>query len=357
MDYARFNYVAQPGDGARGVKMTPPRFGEYDKFMARWNYTPVFEAKDMWQEYEVTSKWLHEASFNPVLRYDDYETIYIDPRSQTEDLGDDAVKASEYGIKNLKYVLANMDTWVGKEDKEMKYTKSLYSWVLLQYMTYIYHVYANIGGVYQYPKHVGDGVPFYECVPAQKQRESLAFLMRQLDDLEWLNDKELMENLPLMKDPSERMRIRLVNMILSSPAQVELCSERAKDDPYTVSECMEDVFQYVWGPTMRKETLTSVQMKTQKQFLSNMGEAIGVKLGGVESVSVYDMFSNEELSYHKSVLNEKNLVNYTPKVHEEYYYGDLVRVHKLLKKSMNHKDKATALHYQLMFRMLDDVLK
>ena len=357
MDYARFNYVAQPGDGARGVKMTPPRFGEYDKFMARWNYTPVFEAKDMWEEYDVTSKWLHEASFNPVLRYDDENTVYTDPRSQTEDLGDDAVKASEYGVQNLKFVLANMGSWVGAKDRDMKYTKSLYSWVILQYMTYIYHVYANIGGVYQYPKHVGDGVPFYECVPSDKQRESLAFLMRQLDDLDWLDNRELMQNLPRMKDPSDKMRARLMKMILGSPAQVELCAARTSDDPFTVDECMESVYQYVWGPTMRKETLTPSQMKTQKLFLSNMGEAIGVKLGNTDAISIYDMFSPEELSCHEAVAAKADLVNYTPKTHEEFYYGDIVRVHKLLKKSMNHKDKATALHYQLMYRMLDDVLK
>lgn len=365
MDYARFNYVAQPGDGERGVKMSPPRFGEYDRFMVKWNYTPVIEAKDMWEEYEVTSKWLQEASFNPVLRYGDQQSSYTDPRCQTEDLGDDAVKASEYGVKNLKYLLANMREWIGEDDVDMTYTKSLYSWAMFQYLTYIHHVYANIGGIYQYPKHVGDGVPFYESVPAQKQKECLAFLMRQLDDLDWLDNKDLMQNLPLMKNPSDRYRDRLMNMILSSPAQVELCAARSnEEDPYTIDKCLDDVYQYVWGPTMRKEALTPSQIKTQKLYLSNIGKSVGVKLGASEAIAMADMFAKEDLAHHIALMPETvfasestYLAEYAPKKFEEYYYGDLVRVYELLKKHKNHKDKATALHYQMLLRMLENVIK
>ena len=105
MDYARFNYVAQPGDMERGVKLTPPRFGEYDRFLVKWNYTPLPNASTAKDEYKITSKWISELSGNPIYRYGKQQGQIIDPKSQTEDLGDNAMKASEYGINNLKYIL------------------------------------------------------------------------------------------------------------------------------------------------------------------------------------------------------------------------------------------------------------
>ena len=104
MDYARFNYVAQPGDMERGVRMMPPRFGLYDDYLIRWNYTPVPEAKTEEEEYAITSKWITDLSGDPIYRYGKQQSDILDPRSQTEDLGDDAVKATQYGVKNLKYI-------------------------------------------------------------------------------------------------------------------------------------------------------------------------------------------------------------------------------------------------------------
>lgn len=365
MDYARFNYVAQPGDGEKGVRLTPPRFGEYDRFMVRWNYAPVLDADDMWEEYETTSKWLHEASFNPVLRYGKQQSEILDPRSQSEDLGDDAVKASEYGVQNLKFVLSNIEEWVGEADKDMTYRRDLYEWVMIQYLTYLNHVYANIGGIYLYEKHVGDGVPFYETVPAERQRSALAFLTRQLDDLQWLDDEGLMTDMSLMGSPSDIIREHLMEMLLSSPAKLDLSASKSKEkDPYTVEDCLEDVYQYVWGPAMRNETLTASQMKTQKLFLSNVGQAVGVKLGGASSLSIYDILSPETQAHYNasvsgtvSAAGDPNLAYYIPKQYEDLYFGYVLKVQKLLKKARNHKDKDTALHYQLMLHLLERSLK
>jgi len=43
MDYARFNYVAQPEDG---VKHLFPRIGDYDKWAIKWGYSYFADAKD-----------------------------------------------------------------------------------------------------------------------------------------------------------------------------------------------------------------------------------------------------------------------------------------------------------------------
>ena len=364
MDYARFNYVAQPGDRDRGVKLTPPRFGEYDRFMVKWNYAPVIQAEDMWKEYDVTSEWLHKASSDPILRYGKQQAEILDPRSQSEDLGDDAVKASEYGVRNLKYVLSNLEAWVGKDDKDMTYRKDLYEWVMIQYMTYLGHVYANIGGIYLYEKQAGDDVPFYCSVPSLRQKEALAFLMKQLDDLDWLDNDDLMTDMPLMGNPSDIVRNLVMKMVLGSPAKLDLSSSKAKDEPYTVAACLEDVYEYVWGPTLRRESLSKEQMKTQKAFLRHIGAAVGITLGSQSAASLSDMISEDKLAWYRassveevSAAGEPNLAYYAPKQYEDLYYGYVLKTKALLQKRQKGcRDKETALHYSLMLHMLEKAM-
>ena len=319
----------------------------------------------MWEEYEVTSKWLHDASFNPVLRYGRQQTEILDPRSQAEDLGDDAVKASEYGTKNLKYVLSNIRSWVGQDDKDMSYRRDLYEWVMIQYLTYLNHVYSNVGGIYLYEKHASDAVPFYEVVPAVRQKEAVAFLMKQLDGLEWLDEKELMADLPLMGNPSDLVREHILKMILGSPAKLDLSASKAKGEAYTVEDCMKDVYEYVWGPTLRRQALTATQMKLQKLYLKNIAQTVGVRFGVGESASITDIFSDETLSFaqsinpsdHAAAGGEPNFAYYTPKQYEELYYAYVMKVRDLLKKSLKHRNKETQLHYELMHHMLEKELK
>ena len=364
MDYARFNYVAQPGDREKGVRLTPPRFGEYDKFMVKWNYTPVIEAEDMWKEYDVTSEWLHKASFDPMLRYGKQQAEILDPRSQSEDLGDDAVKASEYGVKNLKYVLSHLEEWVGKDDRDMTYRRDLYEWVMIQYMTYLGHVYSNIGGIYLYEKQVGDDVPFYCSVPAGRQKEALVFLMKQLDDLDWLDNEDLMTDMPLMGNPSDIVRESVMKMVLGSPAKLDLSASKAKDEPYTVARCLEDVYQYVWGPTIRREKLTEAQMKTQKSFLRHIGQGVGISLGNPSSLTLSDLVSEDKLEWYQaasveevSAAGEPNLAYYAPKQYEDLYYAYVLKAKELLQKRQKGcRDKETQLHYNLLLHMLEKAM-
>ncbi|MEI3419730.1 MAG: zinc-dependent metalloprotease [Butyricimonas faecihominis] len=104
MDYARFNYVAQPGD--KGVRLTPPDLGIYNCFLVKWSYQPLLQVKDEWDEQATLESWVDEKAGDPRYRYG-RQQIYsrYDPSAIEEDLGDDPMKAGEYGIKNLKYIL------------------------------------------------------------------------------------------------------------------------------------------------------------------------------------------------------------------------------------------------------------
>ena len=99
------------------MKLTPPRFGLYDYYAVKWLYMPLPDTASATDEYAITSKWITEAAADSVYRFGKQQFgRSLDPRSQSEDLGDDAVKASTYGIANLKYILANMSAWIGAQD-------------------------------------------------------------------------------------------------------------------------------------------------------------------------------------------------------------------------------------------------
>lgn len=345
MDYARFNYVAQPGDFERGVKMTPPRFGVYDYYTVKWNYMPVFDAADMWKEYEVTSEWIHEASFDPVYRYGKQQTNVIDPRSQSEDLGDDAVKASEYGIANLKYILAGLDEWVGKDDKDYSFRKSIYEAVQEQYMQYLVHVYANVGGVYLYEKMEGDPVPMYESAPALRQSGAFRFLLKQLDDLEWIDCKSLISGLGMLEKPSDSIRETLVKMLTSCPEKVALSAVKSKEAvPYTPEKCLDELCACVWEPAMSNSVLTAAQKETQRLFVKYLGSGAGIKLKMNDKGD--SAYSEPSLAYF--VSDNRGPLYY------DKYMDSLKTVRKAARRS---RDRDTRLHYELLTIQMEKALK
>ena len=387
MDYARFNYVAQPGDMERGVKLTPPRFGEYDHFLVKWNYTPLPDAATAKDEYKITSKWISDLSGDPVYRYGKQQGQIIDPKSQTEDLGDDAVKASEYGIKNLKYILANLNDWVNEEDPDYSYRTSIYNGVIMQYLTYLMHVYGNVGGIYLNEKHVGDNVEAVVSVPAQRQKTAVKFLLDQISTMDWIDNKELMQEMSLMGSPADLLRNEVMKAVIASPAKVELSALKAEKDAYTVTDCLEDVYNYVWGPTLAGKKLSDNQIKMQNLFVKYIGVGAGIKIGkdakslslsGDGALGISDFLKGASpiagssfCSCHSDVLRYSDKISLNPvagyapasssyfiaRPQEGLYYGYLLKVRDILKGRVNHPDKNTRLHYRLLLHNLDNSLK
>ena len=135
MDYARNNYIAQPGDKEKGVRMTPPELGAYDYYAISWLYKPIFEAKTSEEEIPILDKWISEKSGDPKYRYGKQQfKRRFDPSSVEEDLGDDPVKASEYGRRNLQYILKHINEWVADKDKDFEFRTALYDEIVYGYV-------------------------------------------------------------------------------------------------------------------------------------------------------------------------------------------------------------------------------
>jgi len=171
MDYARFNYVAQPGD--EGVSLMP-NVGPYDIHSIRWGYRPIDASAE--EEKATLNQWIIEKADNPIYRFGRQQFPVIDPSAQTEDLGDDAVKASLYGIANLKRIVPKLIDWTFEEGKNYDDLEVLYNQVVNQFNRYLGHVTSNIGGVYEYNKTYEQEGAVYTHVSKANQSRSVRFL-------------------------------------------------------------------------------------------------------------------------------------------------------------------------------------
>jgi hypothetical protein len=193
MDYARFNYVAQPED--EGVALMP-NIGVYDKYAIAWGYRPI-PGKTAEEEKEVLNGWITKHAGDPMYRFGHQQAgDVVDPSSQTEDLGDDAVLASTYGIKNLERIVPNLIQWTTKNGEDYSDLEAMYGQVLSQFNRYMGHVSNHIGGVYEHYKTADQEGPVYTHVSKEKQAEALDFLDKELFQIpSWLIDKAIFERI------------------------------------------------------------------------------------------------------------------------------------------------------------------
>ena len=167
MDYARFNYVAQPQD--KGVALMP-NIGVYDKYAIAWGYRPI-PGKTAVEEKEILNSWITKHAGDPMYRFGHQQAgDVVDPSSQTEDLGDDAVLASSYGIKNLERIVPNLIQWTTKDGEDYKDLEAMYGQVLSQFNRYMGHVANHIGGVYEHYKTADQEGAVYTYVDKKHQK-------------------------------------------------------------------------------------------------------------------------------------------------------------------------------------------
>ena len=212
MDYARFNYVAQPEDniGKEGIY---PRINDYDKWAIEFGYTPTDFATPKEDHLYWNKVIVARLAENPRLWFGG-EGRDNDPRALTEDLSDDAVAASTYGIKNLKRVIGQIPEWNKEEGDQYENVSRMYSAVTSQFGRYMGHVAANIGGRYITNKSIEQEGPKYEPVPKARQKSALNFLNENLfQKPSWLVEVPYIFNLT---DQPDSYLYTLVNNVVSS---------------------------------------------------------------------------------------------------------------------------------------------
>ena len=271
MDYARFNYVAQPGD--QGVALMP-NIGPYDKHAVNWGYRPILD-KTAEEEKATLNQWILDKADDPMYRFGRQQRPVIDPTSQTEDLGDDAVKASNYGIANLKRILPRLIEWTYQDGKNYDDLEILYDQVFNQFNRYMGHVRSNIGGVYQYNKTYEQEGAVYTHVPTNRQRNSLQFLHQQLFETPyWMLDKNIIAKIKAAGsiEKIRSMQVRTLNDILSFDRLARVIENEALNgtNAYGLTQLMKELSSGLWEEVKKGKTPDTYRRNLQRAHIERL---------------------------------------------------------------------------------------
>ncbi len=274
MDYARFNYVAQPEDGVTDLF---PRIGDYDKWAIKWGYSYFKDAKDEDAEKALLNEMTKEAYKNRRLWFGT-ETNPYDPRYQTEDLGDNAMKASDYGIKNLKRILPNLIEWSKENGEDYDELNGLYNSLTGQYRRYMGHVTKNVGGIYENPKTYDMEGNKYEVVPSSTQNEAVAFLNEQLFKTPmWLLDQNVLSKIRPENGVEAIKSIQdgTLSSLLAGDRLVRLLETSSQNKAnYSVDELMSDLRRGIFSEIRTNAPIDIYRRNLQKLFVSKLIETM-----------------------------------------------------------------------------------
>ena len=273
MDYARFNYIAQPED--KGVALMP-NIGIYDKYAIAWGYRPILD-KDAKEEKTVLDSWILAHAGDPMYRFGHQQAGgVVDPSSQTEDLGDNAMKASMYGIKNLKRILPRLEEWTSEKGENYDELETMYGQALSQFNRYMGHVTANVGGVYEYYKTSDQEGAVYTHVDKATQKEALKFVIDNLFKTpEWMLDKNIFGKIEF-SGSVERVRglqARTLNNLLDAGRMARMIENETlngSSKAYTLVNMMSDLRRGVWSELYSGASIDTYRRNLQRAHLDRL---------------------------------------------------------------------------------------
>ena len=388
MDYARFNYIAQPADG---VKVLSPHIGPYDIMAIEWGYR-WYPSEDI-AKVEL-DKFLKEHN-QPLYRYSETQPARtaIDPRAMSEDLGDNAMNAARFGIENLKRIVPNIVAWTTTGEPSQTYDDAakLYSGVLFQWSLYHYHVMANIGGIYLENTVVGDGQKTFEFVEKKRQKDAVQFL---LDDVlsypKWLFGASVTDYTYFLRNTpigviEEHPHFFLRNQqnyvlwdLLSNERIMRMLENEYKNGKkaFTAYEMMDMLHDHIFARTKKGQKLDVMQRSLQKSFVDALitaaAEGQGLKLNKnlAERYEKHELldaaekrcFCCEESMIQRGLSSAPRTLKLSSGQVDRtsdaisIKRGELMRILKLLNKKLNSANKETELHYADLINRIQDAL-
>ena len=269
MDYQRFNYVAQPGDGLEPRDLLP-RIGMYDEFAIEWGYRYFPEAGNLKRDNEKLRAWVDERRQEPKLFYIE-EMTYGDPRVQSEDSGDDVIKANRLGMNNLKYIMAHLEEWTDGNDPYYYVLRKRYLSVLSQYQNYIEHVLRYVGGRYSDNPTREEEFMLNQPVLREKEEEAWAFLEEYLcKEQDWLFVAEVMEKTGVKSEFYEQEEAlgKLTKLLLRYSALHK--NRQLSEEGFTADELLNRLYSTIFEAKGRDGKLSQYDQALQNGLLQNL---------------------------------------------------------------------------------------
>ncbi len=304
MDYARYNYVAQPGDqNIRFIR----QIGPYDHYSINWGYR--YTNEDTEKEFKTLQQWIKEKAGDPMYEFGGGYPRF-DPKSQTECIGDDNIKASEYGIKNLKIVAQNLINWTSISGKNYDDLEELYGEFLGVWYRYIGHVVANIGGVHETLKTTEEQGDVYKVVPTLDQQNAMNFLIKEVFlNPKWLVPQGVAEKISHQGaiDKVADRQARVINSLLSVDRLLRIENNMfiTNNQTYGLKDLMGDLSKAILELNVEE----ALNRRIQRNYIDRLIELVSpsekdIKNGFMSSDSY--AFIGVSLSDYIEIMKEKS---------------------------------------------------
>jgi hypothetical protein len=331
MDYARFNYVVQPEDEGAGLF---PRIGPYDDWSIIYGYRYIPGADSYQAEEPILNSWILERAGDPIYRYGQQQGMVLDPSAQTEDIGSDAVEASQLGLANLRRITANLIEWTSEEGKDYAELQELYGQVLGQFRRYIGHVANNVGGVYEYDKTADEEGPVYIHVPKDRQQNAVRFVNKEVFQTPgWLIDADILSRIAPtgVMDQVRGLQSYALNLLFDGRRLTRMFENEALhgSSAYTAASLFKDTRNSVFSEVKSGKAIDPYRRNLQRAYVDRLGELMQLS-GDNYNLSDIKALSRGTLSSLKSDL-KKNAKKQGDEV-SRYHLEDLAARIEMIEK-------------------------
>lgn len=382
MDYARFNYVAQPGD--LGVKLTPPLLGVYDYFAIDWNYRyyPQYNG-NLDGETKAIEAMTDKAVKNPYLRYMPQQMRVIDPTVISEDLGNDPIKASEYGMKNLAAIQRHLSTWITNDDDSRK-KAALNLAIAQQYHRYFKNVLNLVGGIVCNVSKENSGIPRNKIIPKARQREAFLWALNEAKTFTRHADRKAERKEFMAVSYYDQLMEFIIGDLFNVRARV-IMAQHLDPQSYSLREYFDDLYAATFAATLAGKAPTHIEQLMEQTFLNQAAAAVSggsskaaptIPVALTNGSEVTDIYFDlmDKLGNVPSQLREQLLAANTnfgnPSTlpypsfsisnidkSDLYYQASLVKLRPIVaRRTASTSDPAIKAHYTLLLKKIDKAL-
>ncbi len=338
MDYARSNYVAQPGDKEKGVRLSPPILGPYDYFAIKWGYVPIYSAKTPEDEKTTLNKWFVDKGNNPMYLFAPaiISQVSPDPSSQTDMLGNDLIKSSLYGISNLKITTKNLLKWTFSEGDDLELLTKRFEGINKLYDRLVSFPISYLGGVYTYQGTMGQFPAKYVPVEKAKQQETIGFALKEITTCDWLDQPELNKYIGSQTDDVMKLQSNVIGALLGNFVLSRLTASETlvSTNAYSLTEYLIDLDNQLWKSTAQP-VLTRADKHIQLVYIDKLISLIR------------PMYSSDKMNESKS-MNETLWASAAA----TQLIATTARVNELLQAQPQN-----AGHYRLILSLIEKVTK
>ena len=329
MDYARYNYIAQPGDeNIRFVR----QLGPYDDYAINYGYRYIPEAKSADDEKETLDGWITEKAGNPIYKFGKQSSRF-DPTAQTEDIGNNSIKASTYGLKNLKIVAKNLPSWTSDKTNNYEDLEELYGELLGVWSRYVGHVVTHVGGVVEDTKNPSQNGLVYNPVDKAYQKAAIQWLHKNaFDTPDWLLNESILKNIDFAgyTDRMRRLQTRHLNNVMSFERLGRLIDHKAMDNSnYSALDMMKDLRLGVWSETRSTSNVSVFRRNLQRAYIDRMEYLMTENIDPNRSRQYFNVSQSDVRSIVRGELNQLKRIltsaaNSGVNTDTKYHYRDCI---------------------------------